>query len=112
MLLADQPHDLTNEKQTSTSSSSTTHSMGGGYQLKTTTSYTQTTQLFEIFHLSNVYVIDGSNGATRKIQLDDEVKKFHTLGNSPALFTDEGIYIPGRIKANKGKEVSLIKIDY
>ena len=112
LLLADQPHELTNEKQTSSSSSSSTHSMGGGYQLKTTTSYTQTTQLFEIFHLSNVYVIDGSNGTARKIQLDDEVKKFYTLGNTPALFTDEGIYIPGRIKANKGKEVSLIKIDY
>jgi|GEM_PF-3385260 len=112
LLLADQPHELTNEKQTSTNSSSSTHSMGGGYQLKTTTSYTQTTQLFEIFHLSSMYIIDGSSGTARSIQLDKEVKKFFTLGNSPALFAENGIYIPGRIKGNRGKEVSLIKIDY
>lgn len=112
ILLADQPHELTNEKQTSTSSSSSTHSMGGGYALKTTTTSTQTRQLFEIFHLSNVFVIDGSTGSTKKIELNKEVKNFYTLGDTPALFTDEAIYIPGRIKANKGKEVSLIKIDY
>jgi hypothetical protein len=112
VLLADQPNELTNEKQTNTSTSSSTHSMGGGYALKTTTTYTQTTQLFEIFHLSNVYVINGENGSTRKIQLDEKVKNFHTLGDTPAMFTDKGIYIPGRIKANKGKEVALIKIEY
>ena len=112
VLLTDQPNELTNEKQTSTSSSSSTHYMGGGYALKTTTTYTQTTQLFEIFHLSNVYIIDGENGSTRRIQLNEEVKNFYTLSDTPALFTDEGIYIPGRIKANKGKEVSFIKIDY
>lgn len=112
LLLADQPHELTNEKQSSTSSSSSTHAMGGGYALKTTTTSTQTRQLFEIFHLSNIFVIDGSTGNTRKIELDKEVKNFYTLGDTPAIFTDEAIYIPGRIKANKGKEVSLIKIDY
>jgi uncharacterized membrane protein YcaP (DUF421 family) len=110
VLLADQPHELTNEKQTSTSSSSSTHSMGGGYALKTTTTSTQTRQLFEIFHLSNVFVIDGNTGNAAKIELSKEVKNFYTLGDTPALFTDDAIYIPGRIKANKGKEVSLIKI--
>ena len=99
VLLADQPHELSNARKTSTSTS--------GNVTSTTTS-----QLFEIFHLSNVFVIDGSSGSTMKIELNKEVKNFYTLGNTPALFTDKGIYIPGRIKANKGKEVSLIKIDY
>jgi LysM repeat protein len=111
ILLADQPKELTNEKQTTTGSSTSTHYMGGGSALKTTTTTTTTTQLFEIFHLSNVYIIDGANGVIKKIQLDEEVKNFYTLSDVPAFFTNEGMYIPGRIKANKGKTVSLIKID-
>jgi hypothetical protein len=112
ILLADQPNELTNEKLTNTSTSSSTHSMGGGYAMRTTTTSTQTSQLFEIFHLSNIYVIDGGNGSAKKIELNKEVKNFYTLGDTPALFTDEGIFIPGRIKANKGKEVSFIKINF
>ena len=99
LLLADQPHELTNEKKRNFSSHGNT-------------GYTSTSQLFEIFHLSNVFLIDGTTGNVNKIQLNKEVKNFYTLGNNPALFTDKAIYIPGRIKANKGKEVSLIKIDY
>lgn len=112
ILLSDQPFELSNDKQTSTSSGSSTHSMGGGYALKTTTTYTQTKQLFEIFHLSNLFIVDGVNGTVKKIKFDEEVKNFYTLGDTPAIFNNDGIYIPGRIKANKGKEVSLIKIEY
>src|SRR5690606_26961425 len=82
VLLADQPHELSNEKQTGTSSSSSIHTMGGGYSLKTTTTTTRTTQLFEIFHLSNIFVIDGNTGNTKKIELNKEVNSFYTLGNT------------------------------
>lgn len=99
VLLADQPHGLSNAKTTSVRTS-------GNVTSKTTS------QLFEIFHLSNLFVIDGSTGSSKNIELTKEVKDFYTLGNTPAIFTDEGLYIPGRIKANKGKAVSLIKIDY
>lgn len=112
VVITDQPHELTNEKQTSTGSSSSTTYMGGGTSLRTTTTYTETKQLFEIFHLSNVFIIDGNNASSKKIDLNKEVEDFFTLGNIPVVFADNGIYIPGRIKANRGKEVSLIKIDY
>lgn len=107
VLIADQPNELSNDIKTSTH---TTSYVAGGY--KVTTTNTRTTQLLEVFHLSNVYMIDGNSGANKFIQLNKEVKGFYTLGTTPALFTEKGIYIPGRIKANKGKEISLIKIDY
>lgn len=99
LLLADQPHELTNEKKKTTSSHGNIES-------------TTTSQLFEIFHVSNVFIVDGSSGNTKKIELKEELKNFYTLGINPAMFAKDAIYIPGRIKANKGKEVSLIKIDY
>ena len=99
VILADQPHNLANTKRSSVSTS--------GNVTSTTTS-----QLFEIFHLSNLYKIDGNTGSTKKTELNKEIKDFYTLGNTPAIFGDEGIFIPGRIKANKGKEVALMKIDY
>src|SRR5690606_29751838 len=97
VILADQPHALTNEKQTNTSTSSSTSYMGGGYSMKTTTTHTETSQLFEIFHLTNVFVIDGNNGSAKKIDLSKEMKSFYSLGDTPALFTEDGIYIPGRL---------------
>jgi len=59
-----------------------------------------------------MHTIDGNSGDTKRILLNEEVKNFYTLGDTPALFIDNGIYFPGRIKANKGKEVSFIKVDY
>ncbi len=107
IIQSDQPMALSNEVKTNTSSSSY---VAGGYKVTNTT--TSKSQLFEIFHLSQLITIDGTSGADTRIWLNEEMKNFHTLGNTPALFTDEGIYFPGRIKANKGKEIVLMKVDY
>lgn len=104
---SDQPMELSNEVKSNTSTSSY---VAGGYKVTNTT--TSKSQLFEIFHLSQVFTIDGNDGKTSQMWLNEGVKNFHTMGESPALFTNDGIYFPGRIKANKGKEIGLIKVDY
>jgi hypothetical protein len=108
----DQPNALSNEVQSKTNSSSSTTYMGGGYALKTTTTTTRTSQRFEVFHISQLFTIDGTSGACSRVWLGDVIKGFHTLGDFPALFTDEGIYFPGRPKADKGREIGLVKFNY
>lgn len=108
----DQPNSLSNQVQSKTSSSSSTSYMAGGYALKTTTTTTTTKQRFEIYHISQVFSIDGTNGNCSQLWLQDHYKNFHTLGNFPAIFTEKGIYFSGRVKADKGKEIGLVKMNY
>lgn len=104
---SDQPHELSNAVQESTSSSSRTSG-----NLKITTTTTTKQQIFEIYHLTQLFVIDGVSGKSELKLLSDIQKSFNSMGDTPALFTSDAIYFPGRIKAPKGKELSLIRIDY
>lgn len=68
-------------------------------------------QFFEIYHLSQLFTIDGTTGKSTQLWLSDIQKNFYTLGNNAAFFGDNSIYFPGRIKA-EGKEIALINIPY
>ncbi|MGW8123673.1 hypothetical protein ACV07N_13535 [Roseivirga echinicomitans] len=107
LVLSDQPFEYSNAYKESTSSRS---SVSGN--IKTTTETTSRSQLFEIFHLSQLFTIDGNTAKSTRFQLDEIQKDFYTLGTTPAFFGKNSIYFPGKIKALKGKEVSLIKIPY
>jgi hypothetical protein len=104
---SDQPHELSNAVQESTSSNSRTSG-----NLKITTTTTTQQQIFEIYHLTQLFVIDGVSGKSELNLLSDIQKNFNSMGDTPALFTSDAIYFPGRIKAPGGKELSLIRIDY
>lgn len=104
---SDQPHELSNEVQRSSSSSTSTSG-----NIKTTTTSTVTEQLFEIFHVTQLFTIDGKSGKSEKYVLNEIQKNFNSMGNIPALFTSNAIYFPGRIKAPNGKEVGLIRFEY
>ena len=94
LLVADQPHELSNAV-------STTVSPG----------WITTSQSFEIYHTSMLYTIDGASGKSSKLDLNTVQKGFHTIGDTPAYFAKTGIYIPGRVKPN-GKELAVIKVPY
>lgn len=111
VVITDQPHELTNEVQKSTSSHSNSYT-AGGYRITTKTTTTKTTQRFEIYHVSSIHTIDGSNGKVMTSKLQDLYKGFNSLGNLPALFADDGIYFGGRPKADKGKQVAMVKFNY
>lgn len=111
VVLADQPHELTNAVQTSTSSHSNSY-VAGGYRVTTKTTTTKTTQRFEIYHVSSLFAIDGNTGKTSATKIHDVYKNFNSLGNMPALFTNNGIYFAGRPKADKGKQVAMVKLSY
>lgn len=96
---SDQPNELSNSVQESTSSSGNT----------TTTTKKQ---LFEIFHTTQLFTIDGASGKTELHVLDEIQKNFNSMGNIPALFTNNAIYFPGRIKAPNGKDIGLIRFEY
>jgi hypothetical protein len=98
---------LTNAVQSSVSS----HSRTSG-NLRITTTTTTTTQLLEVFHLSRLFTVDGANGKVETLVVDSLQKGLHTMGNTAALFAPDAIYFPGRIKANKGKEIVLVKVPY
>ncbi|MDQ3191891.1 MAG: hypothetical protein M3Q58_09880 [Bacteroidota bacterium] len=106
LVLSDQPLALSNAVQKSTSTSSSTSG-----NIKTTTTSTSTSQLFEIYHVSQLFTIDGKDGKCSQLWLNNIQKNFHTLGNTPAFFGKDAIYFSGRIKA-KGKDLSLVKISY
>jgi len=94
-----QPYDLTNTIQSETS----------------TTPYsitTKTTQLFEIYHLTKLVKIDGTTGDVQQIELGEAGKKYYTMYNQPVIFAEDAIYVPGRAKAPKGKEIFLEKVSY
>ncbi|MCK9451051.1 MAG: hypothetical protein M0Q90_05120 [Bacteroidales bacterium] len=107
LVLSDQPFEYSNAYKESTSSSKSTSG-----NITTTRTSTSQTQLFEIFHLSQLFTIDGTTSKSTKLQLDEIEKDFYTLGNTPAFFGKNSIYFPGKIKALKGKEVALISIPY
>lgn len=107
LVLSDQPFELSNAYKESTSSKSSTSG-----NIKTTTTTTSRTQLFEIYHLSQLFTIDGTTGKSTQLQLDKVQKGFYTLGNTPAFFGKNSIYFAGKIKAVKGKEIALINIPY
>lgn len=104
---SDQPHELSNAVATSTSSRSSTSG-----NIKTTTTSTTKSQLFEIFHVTQLFTIDGTTGKSELLVLNEIQKNFNSMGNIPALFTKDAIFFPGRIKAPNGKELGLIRIDY
>lgn len=104
---SDQPHELSNAVNESSSTSKYTTG-----NLNVTRTSTSKTQLFEIFHVSQLFTIDGTSGKSDLKVLSDIQKGFNSMGNTPALFTDQAIYFPGRIKAPKGKELALIRIEY
>ena len=107
LVQSDQPFALSNDVQKSSSSRSYTTG-----NLRMTSTSETTTQLFEIYHLSQLFKIDGTNGNCTQMWLNDIEKNFHTLGERPAYFAKDGIYFAGRPNANKGKEISMLKIDY
>ncbi|OJV38057.1 MAG: hypothetical protein BGO29_08815 [Bacteroidales bacterium 36-12] len=74
---------------------------------------THTHQMIAMYHLSNIFIIDGKDGQqTNHINLSKSVKDFYTLGDTPALFTKDGVFIPGRIKANDGNKITMVKLPY
>ncbi|HEY9115854.1 MAG TPA: hypothetical protein VIN10_14240 [Bacteroidales bacterium] len=94
-----QPYDLTNTVQSETS----------------TTPYsitTKTTQLFEIYHMTKLVKIEGNTGDVQQIELGEGGKKYYTMHNQPVIFAEDAIYVPGRAKAPKGKEIFLEKVSY
>ena len=107
LVLSDQPFEYSNAYKESTSSSKSTSG-----NITTTTTTTSQSQILEIFHLSQLFTIDGTTAKSTQLQLDEIQKDFYTLGNTPAFFGKNSIYFPGKIKALKGKEVALINIPY
>lgn len=99
--ISDQPHGLSNQVNTSVSTSA-----------NKSRSTVTTSQLFEIYHVSHLYTIDGNTGKTELLALDKTQKGFHTLGAKPAIFAKDGIYYTGRPDGPKGKNISMIKIPY
>ncbi|MDY0078133.1 MAG: hypothetical protein RBR87_12765 [Bacteroidales bacterium] len=99
LVLSDQPFEYSNAIHTNVSSNSSY-------------STTTTSQIFEIFHLSQLFTIDGTTAKSTQLQLDEIQKDFYTLGTTPAFFGKNSIYFPGKIKALKGKELALISIPY
>jgi hypothetical protein len=104
---SDQPHELSNAVQESTSSRSSTSG-----NIKTTTTSTTKSQIFEIFHVTQLFTIDGATGKSELHVLNEIQKNFNSMGNIPALFTSNAIYFPGRIKAPNGKELALIRYEF
>jgi hypothetical protein len=104
---SDQPHELSNAVQESTSSRSSTSG-----NIKTTTTSTTKSQIFEIFHVTQLFTIDGATGKSELHVLNEIQKNFNSMGNIPALFTSNAIFFPGRIKAPNGKELALIRYEF
>jgi hypothetical protein len=96
---SDQPHELSNAIQESTSTSG-----------NTTTTVKK--QIFEIFHVTQLFSIDGTTGKSELHVLNEIQKNFNSMGSIPALFTNNAIYFPGRIKAPNGKDIGLIRFEY
>lgn len=107
MVIWDQPYEFTNVAQTTTSSST----YGGPY-VSTTVTTTRTRQLFEIYHISQLIKVDGSNGDAQQMWLGDEGKEYYTMHTKPVVFTEDAIYVPGKAKGTKGKEIFLEKVSY
>lgn len=107
VVLTDQPNELNNDVKTSTSQSS---HITGNYRITTTT--TTTTQSFEIFHISRLFVIDGTNGNSNGKWVHEVLKNANTIGNIPALFTAEGVFFPVRIKGPRGKALGMVRFSY
>jgi len=96
---SDQPHELSNTIQESTSTSG-----------NTTTTVKK--QIFEIFHVTQLFTIDGTTGKSELHVLNEIQKNFNSMGSIPALFNNNAIYFPGRIKAPNGKDIGLIRFEY
>lgn len=101
LAISDQPHGLSNQVNTSVSTNATK-----------TRSTVSKSQLFEIYHVSHLYTIDGNTGKSELLALDKTQKGFHTLGEKPAIFAKDGIYFAGRPDGPKGKNIAMIKIPY
>ena len=99
MSLSDQPSGLSNETQTDV----------------TYTAYTKITttkQMFEIFHVTQLFVFNGDNGDVKQQWLGDAGKEWYTCGNTPVMFLEDAMYVTGRSKGPKGKEIFVSKYSY
>jgi len=94
-----QPYELTNEVKTKVSSSQ--------YSITTTK-----TQIFEIYHMTKLLKINGDNGDVQQIELGNGGKEYYTMHNEPVIFAKDAIYVAGREKGPKGKEIFLQKVSY
>lgn len=107
MAIWDQPKEFSNAVKTETCS----HTYGGPY-VSTTITSTKTKQMFEIYHITQLIKFDGSDGNTQQIWLGEEGKDFYTMHNKPVIFAEDAMYVPGKPKGPKGKEIYLTKISY
>ena len=94
----DQPHQFTNEVTSETSSST----ISGPY-ISTTITTTRTKQLFEIYHVTQLIKIDGSNGTAEQMWLGEAGKEFYTMHSKPVIFAEDAMYVPGKPKGPKAK---------
>jgi len=107
MAFWDQPHEFTNEVTTETSTST----FGGPY-VSTTTTTTRTEQIFEIYHVTQLVKFDGTSGDAQQMWLGETGKEYYTMHNKPVVFAGDAMYVPGKPKGPKGKEIILEKISY
>jgi len=107
MAIWDQPKEFSNEVKTETSSST----FSGPY-ITTTITTTRTKQLFEIYHITQLIKFDGTGGDAQQMWLGDEGKSYYTMHNKPVIFAEEAMYVPGKPKGPKGKDIMLEKVSY
>lgn len=99
LAIIDQPAEFTNEVVTTTSYSQ--------YAEITTTK-----QKFEIFHVTQLFKVDGESGQVDQNILGDAGKEWYTCGNTPVMFLEDAMYVTGRAKGPKGKEIFVSKYSY
>jgi hypothetical protein len=105
LVLNEQPYELTNETQVSTS----TTTVKGAYVTTTTTS-TTVKKLNEVFVQSQLVRINvDSQEMSNRVLING--KDYYAMGSFPALFTKNAIYFSGRDKGPKGKTIYVSRID-